>query len=133
MRNKIRHQRRGVQQSSTKYRTRFRRSLAHVHNRVEGKNEYNSLLYIPGRARLICGTREQKHGVKLYVRRVFIMDRGGQVDARYLVCQRRGGFRRPAAQCLRSCCSIQKIDSIRSANVKRVLGLLEKIAKQRTG
>ncbi|MGB5467763.1 MAG: molecular chaperone HtpG, partial [Sedimenticolaceae bacterium] len=50
----------------------FQDPLAWSHNRVEGKSEYTSLLFIPSRAPFDMWDREQKHGVKLYVRRVFI-------------------------------------------------------------
>ncbi|MFW6259237.1 MAG: molecular chaperone HtpG, partial [Halochromatium sp.] len=52
----------------------FDEPLAWAHNRVEGTNEYTALLYLPKRAPWDMWDREQKHGVKLYVRRVFIMD-----------------------------------------------------------
>ena len=52
----------------------FEDPLAWSHNRVEGKQEYISLLYIPSRAPFDLYDREQRHGIKLYVRRVFIMD-----------------------------------------------------------
>ncbi len=48
--------------------------LAHVHAKVEGKQEYTQLLYVPARAPFDLWDREQRHGIKLYVRRVFIMD-----------------------------------------------------------
>ena len=53
----------------------FEVPLAHTHNRVEGRQEYIQLLYIPGRAPFDLYDRERKHGIKLYVRRVFIIDR----------------------------------------------------------
>src|SRR6218665_3120995 len=48
--------------------------LAHTHNRVEGSTEYTQLLYIPGKAPMDLYNREKSAGVKLYVKRVFIMD-----------------------------------------------------------
>ena len=109
----------------------FEDPLAHVHNRVEGKNEYSSLLYIPGRAPFDLWDREQKHGVKLYVRRVFIMDEADKLMPRYLrfvkgVVDSDDLPLNVSRELLQH---NKKIDSIRSANVKRVLGLLEKIAK----
>ena len=53
--------------------------LAWTHNRVEGKSEYTSLLYIPKRAPFDLWDRERRHGVKLYVKRVFIMDDAEQL------------------------------------------------------
>ncbi|MCP3429734.1 molecular chaperone HtpG [Opacimonas viscosa] len=52
----------------------FADPLAYSHNKVEGKTEYTSLLYIPAKAPFDLYNREHKHGLKLYVQRVFIMD-----------------------------------------------------------
>jgi molecular chaperone HtpG len=54
------------------------------HNKVEGKTEYTSLLYIPAKAPFDMWNREQKHGLKLYVQRVFIMDDAEQFMPTYL-------------------------------------------------
>jgi molecular chaperone HtpG len=109
----------------------FQEPLAHVHNRVEGKNEYTSLLYIPARAPFDLWEREQKHGVKLYVRRIFIMDEADKLMPRYLrfvkgVVDSDDLPLNVSREILQH---DKKIDSIRSANTKRVLGLLQKIAK----
>ena len=109
----------------------FEDPLAHVHNRVEGTNEYSSLLYIPGRAPFDLWDREQKHGVKLYVRRVFIMDEADKLMPHYLrfvkgVVDSDDLPLNVSREILQH---DKKIDSIRSANTKRVLGLLEKMAK----
>ncbi|MCE1649565.1 molecular chaperone HtpG, partial [Enterobacter hormaechei] len=56
----------------------FTDSLIWSHNRVEGKQEYTSLLYIPSQAPWDMWNREHKHGLKLYVQRVFIMDEAEQ-------------------------------------------------------
>jgi molecular chaperone HtpG len=58
--------------------------LAWSHNRVEGKREYTSLLYVPGRAPFDLWQRESARGLKLYVRRVFIMDDAEQFLPLYL-------------------------------------------------
>src|SRR5579862_2466212 len=58
--------------------------LAWSHNKVEGKREYTSLLYIPGRAPFDLWQRDAAHGLKLYVRRVFIMDDAEQFLPLYL-------------------------------------------------
>lgn len=58
--------------------------LTWTHNRVEGSQEYISLMYIPQRAPFDMFNREQKHGLKLYVQRVFIMDDADQFMPRYL-------------------------------------------------
>src|SRR5688572_7270941 len=58
----------------------FEAPLAWTHNRVEGRQEYTQLLYIPAHAPFDLWDRQQRHGLKLYVRRVFIMD-----DAEHLL------------------------------------------------
>jgi molecular chaperone HtpG len=58
--------------------------LAWTHARVEGKQEYTQLLYIPGRAPFDMYDRQARHGIKLYVRRVFIMDDAEQLMPQYL-------------------------------------------------
>ncbi|MEP6879196.1 MAG: molecular chaperone HtpG, partial [Nitrosospira sp.] len=62
----------------------FEPPLAYVHARVEGKQEYTQLLYIPSRAPFDLFDRESRHGIKLYVRRVFIMDDAKQLLPNYL-------------------------------------------------
>ncbi len=109
----------------------FENPLAWSHNRVEGTNEYSSLLFIPSRAPFDMWDREQKHGVKLYVRRVFIMDEADKLMPHYLrfvkgVVDSDDLPLNVSREILQH---DKKIDSIRNANVKRVLGLLEKMAK----
>ncbi len=109
----------------------FEDPLAHVHNRVEGTNEYTSLLYIPGRAPFDLWDRDQKHGVKLYVRRVFIMDEADKLIPHYLRFVK--GIVDSDDLPLNVSREIlqhdKKIDTIRTASVKRILSLLEKMAK----
>lgn len=62
----------------------FTDPLIWSHNRVEGKQEYTSLLYIPSRAPFDMWNRDHKHGLKLYVQRVFIMDDAEQFMPNYL-------------------------------------------------
>lgn len=62
----------------------FADPLIWSHNRVEGKQEYTSLLYIPAKAPWDLWQREQRHGLKLYVQRVFIMDDAEQFMPNYL-------------------------------------------------
>ncbi len=112
----------------------FEDPLAWVHNKVEGSNEYTSLLYIPSRAPFDLWDREQKHGVKLYVRRVFIMDEADKLMPHYLrfvkgVVDSDDLPLNVSRELLQH---NRKIDTIRSANVKRILGLLEKMAKNET-
>ena len=109
----------------------FENPLTWAHNRVEGTNEYSSLLFVPSRAPFDMWDREQKHGVKLYVRRVFIMDESDKLMPHYLrfvkgVVDSDDLPLNVSREILQH---DKKIDSIRSANVKRVLGLLEKMAK----
>lgn len=62
----------------------FAEPLQWSHNRVEGKNDYTSLLYIPSKAPWDLFNRDHKHGLKLYVQRVFIMDDASQFMPSYL-------------------------------------------------
>ncbi len=105
--------------------------LAWSHNRVEGKLEYTSLLYIPKRAPFDLWDREQRHGIKLYVRRVFIMDDAEHLMPNYLRFVRGViDSNDLPLNVSREILQHNKItDTIRGASVKKVLGLLEGIAK----
>ncbi|TDJ25448.1 MAG: molecular chaperone HtpG [Gammaproteobacteria bacterium] len=102
------------------------------HNRVEGTNEYISLLYIPARAPFDLYDRESRRGIKLYVKRVFIMEDADQLMPRYLRFVR--GLIDSNDLPLNISREILQgskiIDNIRSGSVKKVLGMLEKIAKK---
>ena len=75
--------------------------LTWTHARVEGRQEYTQLLYIPARAPFDLWDRNARHGIKLYVRRVFIMDDAEQLLPTYLSLRPRSGrFERSAAECL---------------------------------
>ncbi len=109
----------------------FEEPLAHVHNRVEGANEYTSLLFIPARAPFNLWDQDNKHGVKLYVRRVFVMDEADKLMPRYLrfvkgVVDSDDLPLNVSREILQH---DKKIDTIRNANVKRILTLLENMAK----
>ncbi len=112
----------------------FEDPLAWTHNRVEGKLEYTSLLFIPSRAPFDLWDREQRHGVKLYVQRVFIMDDAEHLMPRYLRFVRGVidsndlplNISRELLQ------SSKVVDSIRAGSVKKVLGLLEDLAASDT-
>ena len=109
----------------------FEEPLAWAHNRVEGTNEYSALLYVPKRAPWDLWDRDQKHGVKLYVRRVFIMDEADKLMPHYLrfvkgVVDSDDLPLNVSRELLQH---NRKIDTIRQANTKRVLGLLETMAK----
>ncbi|MEW8560536.1 MAG: molecular chaperone HtpG, partial [Candidatus Thiodiazotropha sp.] len=109
----------------------FENPLLHVHNKVEGNNEYTALLYVPQRAPFDLWDRDQKHGVKLFVRRVFIMDEADKLMPRYLrfvkgVVDSDDLPLNVSREILQH---NRKIDTIRQANVKRVLSALEKLAE----
>lgn len=112
----------------------FSEPLAWVHNRVEGKTEYISLLYIPKNAPFDLFDPNPAHGVKLYVQRVFIMDDAEKLLPRYL------RFVRGVIDSNDLPLNISReilqdnkiIDSIRSGSVKKILGLLESMAKNET-
>ena len=109
----------------------FEDPLAYVHNRVEGASEYTSLLFVPKRAPWDLWDRDQKHGVKLFVRRVFIMDEADRLMPHYLrfvkgVVDSDDLPLNVSREILQH---NRKIDAIRQANTKRVLGLLETLAK----
>ncbi len=105
--------------------------LAWAHNHVEGKVEYTSLLYIPKRAPFDLFEPEQSHGVKLYVKRVFIMDDAEKLMPRYLRFVRGviDSADLPLNVSREILQSNRVLDTIRSGSVKRVLSLLEKMAK----
>ena len=110
----------------------FEDPLKWSHNRVEGKLEYTSLLYLPRRAPFDMWNREKPRGLKLYVQRVFIMDEAesflpiylrfvkGIVDSNDLPLN----VSREILQ------QDDRVDSIRNALTKRVLNMLETMAKK---
>ena len=108
----------------------FEDPLAWVHTRVEGTNEYTSLLYVPKRAPFDLWDPNQHHGVKLHVRRVFIMDEAEKLMPRYLRFVRGivDSDDLPLNVSRELLQHNRKIDTIRAANTKRVLGLLESMA-----
>jgi molecular chaperone HtpG len=104
--------------------------LTWSHNRVEGKREYTSLLYIPARAPLDLWNRETPRGIKLYVQRVFITDEGGQFLPLYLRFVR--GVLDASDLPLNVSRELlqhdQAVSTIRTALTKRALDMLEKLA-----
>jgi molecular chaperone HtpG len=104
--------------------------LAYLHSRMEGTQEYILLLYIPKHAPFDLWNRERHHGVKLYVRRVFIMDDSGQLLPTYLRFVR--GIVDSSDLPLNISREIlqhnRMIETIRSNAVKKVLGLLSDLA-----
>ena len=105
--------------------------LAYTHNRVEGRQEYVQLLYIPARAPFDLWDRQQRRGLKLYVRRVFIMDDAEQLLPAYLRFVRGVidsndlplNISREILQ------ESRDIEAIRAGCTKRVLSLLEELAE----
>ncbi len=105
--------------------------LAWTHNRVEGRNEYTSLLFIPARAPFDLWDRDRMHGVKLYVKRVFIMDDAEKLMPRYLRFVRGviDSNDLPLNVSREILQSSAVIDSIRAGSVKKILGQLEQMAE----
>ena len=101
------------------------------HNKVEGKTEYTSLLYIPSTAPFDLWDRERTHGLKLYVKRVFIMEDADQLMPRYLrfirgVIDTNDLPLNVSREILQGS---KTIDSIRAASVKKILSELSKMQK----
>lgn len=111
----------------------FENPLTWSHNRVEGKQEYISLLYIPAKAPFDLYDRDRQHGIKLYVKRVFIMDDAEQLMPQYLRFVR--GVIDSADLPLNVSREIlqhsKDIDAIKTGSVKRVLGMLEDLAENK--
>jgi len=105
--------------------------LAWAHAKVEGRQEFTQLFYVPGRAPFDLWDRDQRHGVKLYVRRVFIMDAAEQLLPAYLRFVRgiidSGDL--PLNVSREILQQSSDVAQIRAASVKRVLGLLEDLAE----
>jgi len=104
--------------------------LAWTHNRVEGRQEYTQLLYIPSKAPFDLWDREHRHGLKLYVRRVFIMDDASQLLPAYLRFVRGvvDSSDLPLNVSREILQQSRDIEAIRAGCTKRVLGLLEDLA-----
>ena len=105
-----------------------------LHNRVEGKLEYISLFYIPAKAPYDLWDREQRHGIKLYVRRIFISDDAKQLMPNYLRFVRGlvDSSDLPLNVSREFLQQNKELDKIRGASVKKVLGELKKIANKDT-
>jgi len=109
----------------------FENPLTWSHNKVEGKLEYNSLLYVPARAPFDLYQREAPRGLKLYVQRVFILDQADSFLPLYLRFIK-GVVDSNDLSLNVSREILQKdplIDSMKSALTKRVLDMLEKLSK----
>ena len=108
----------------------FQSPLTHTHNRVEGRSEYTQLLYIPAKAPFDMWDRNKRGGIKLYVKRVFIMDDAEQLMPTYLRFVR--GIVDSADLPLNVSREIlqesKDIEAIRKGCTAKVLGLLEGMA-----
>ncbi|UXZ55187.1 molecular chaperone HtpG [Halomonas sp. 7T] len=111
----------------------FSDPLTWSHNKVEGKLEYTSLLYVPGRAPFDMFDRDGSRGVKLYVQRVFIMDDAEQFLPLYLrfikgVLDTRDLSLNVSRELLQQ---DPKVDKIKGALTKRALDMLKKLSKDK--
>jgi len=109
----------------------FEAPLAHTHNRVEGSTEYTQLLYIPSKAPMDLWNRDKKGGLKLYVKRVFIMDDAEALLPSYLrfvkgVVDSADLPLNVSRELLQES---RDVKAIREGCTKRVLGMLEDLAK----
>eukprot|EP01036_Dinobryon_divergens_P039922 gene39922-52703_t len=105
--------------------------LSHTHNRVEGSTEYTQLLYIPAKAPFDLWNRDKSAGVKLYVKRVFIMDDAEALMPTYLrfvkgVVDSADLPLNVSRELLQES---RDVKAIREGCTKRVLGMLEELAK----
>ncbi|MFM7483960.1 MAG: molecular chaperone HtpG, partial [Burkholderiaceae bacterium] len=108
----------------------FAEPLTWTHNRVEGRSEYTQLLYIPTRAPFDLWDRNQRSGIKLYVKRVFIMDDAEQLMPVYLrfvkgVIDSNDLPLNVSREILQES---RDVKVIREGSTKRVLGMLEELA-----
>ena len=109
----------------------FEEPLTWSHNKVEGKQEYTSLLFVPKRAPFDMWNRDKPRGVKLYVQRTFIMDEAEQFLPLYLrfikgVVDSSDLPLNVSREILQQS---TQVEAMRSALTKRVLDMLEKVAK----
>ncbi|MGZ8339295.1 MAG: molecular chaperone HtpG [Telluria sp.] len=108
----------------------FQEPLAWTHNRVEGRSEYTQLLYVPGHAPFDLWDRNKRGGIKLYVKRVFIMDDAEQLMPAYLrfikdVIDSNDLPLNVSREILQES---RDVKVIREGSTKRVLGMLEELA-----
>ncbi len=108
----------------------FQAPLTHTHNRVEGRSEYTQLLYVPGHAPFDLWDRNKRGGIKLYVKRVFIMDDAEQLMPTYLrfikgVIDSNDLPLNVSREILQES---RDVKVIREGSTKRVIGMLEELA-----
>lgn len=108
----------------------FDEPLAWTHNRVEGRVQYTQLLYIPKKAPMDLYAREQQHGLKLYVKRVFIMDDAEQLLPMYLRFVKGviDSVDLPLNVSRELLQESRDVKSIRDGNARRILTLLASLA-----
>lgn len=111
----------------------YQEPLTWTHNKVEGKSEYTSLLFIPKKAPFDLWDRDQQHGLKLYVKRIFIMDDAEHFMPMYMrfvkgIIDSNDLPLNVSRELLQSNASIERI---KSGCVKRVLSVLEKMANNK--
>ncbi len=108
----------------------FEPPLAHVHAKVEGRQEFTQLFFIPQRAPFNLWDREHRHGIKLYVRRVFIMDDAQDLLPPYLRFVRGiiDSTDLPLNMSREILQQSRDVEAIKAASTKRVLGLLDDLA-----
>jgi len=107
--------------------------LAHFHNRVEGTQEYTSLLYIPSKAPFDLYERERNQGIKLYVKRVYIMDANEKLMPQYLrfikgVIDSNDLPLNVSREILQDS---KQVESIKSGSVKKILSALGDMVKKK--
>ena len=112
----------------------FEPPLAYVHAKVEGRQEFTQLFFIPQQAPFDIWDRTHRHGIKLYVRRVFIMDDAEQLMPPYLRFVRGivDSNDLPLNVSREILQQSRDVQTIRTASVKRVLGLLDDLAEHQT-
>jgi molecular chaperone HtpG len=106
--------------------------LAWTHNRVEGRSEYTQLLYLPAKAPFDLWNRDRRQGVKLYVRRVFVMDDAQDLMPTYLRFVRGviDSSDLPLNVSRELLQESRDVKAIREGSTKRVLSMLEDLAEQ---
>lgn len=111
----------------------FESPLDYSHSRVEGKQEYISLLYIPSKAPFDLYDRERRHGIKLYVKRVFIMEDAEKLMPQYLRFVRGviDSSDLPLNVSREILQSSRDVDAIKAGSTKKVLSLLEDMASNK--
>jgi len=111
----------------------FENPLAYTHSRVEGKQEYISLLYVPAKAPFDLYDRDRRHGIKLYVKRVFIMEDAEKLMPQYLRFVRGviDTSDLPLNVSREILQSSRDVDAIKAGSTKKILGVLEDMAENK--